>query len=82
MAVVKAAVVDGDAPAMGRAAHSLKGSASAVGAVRLAAICVEFEMLARDTALAGAPDLVIALDDEFVRVTEAFQPELRPGPRT
>lgn len=43
LAVLGAAVRDGDAEALRRAAHSLKGSSATVGAVVLAAICSELE---------------------------------------
>jgi CheY-like chemotaxis protein/HPt (histidine-containing phosphotransfer) domain-containing protein len=73
IAALMAASSSGDALALGRTAHSLKGSSSAVGARKLAALCDECETLVRDAALAGTPDLVIAIDHEFARVTDALR---------
>ena len=77
MTALRDAVVQGDALALKTAAHSLKGSSSTMGAKRMAALCDELETLARSTILGGAPALVVALDDEFVRVEAALQIEQR-----
>jgi HPt (histidine-containing phosphotransfer) domain-containing protein len=71
MTALRDAVVQGDAPAK-TAAHSLKGSSSTMGA-RMATLCDELEALAQRE-LGGAP-LVVALDDEFVRVEAALHLE-------
>ena len=76
IAALKDAVDGRDAPALSRAAHSLKGASSAMGASRLAAICDSLEMIARSGATHdGAPALVIALEHEFIRVCDALQVE-------
>jgi HPt (histidine-containing phosphotransfer) domain-containing protein len=75
MTALRDAVVQSDATAVRIAAHSLKGSSSTMGAKRMAALCDELETLARTTILGGAPALVVALDDEFVRVEAALQIE-------
>jgi two-component system, sensor histidine kinase and response regulator len=56
----------GDAPAVARIAHTLKGGAAAVGAVAVAAIAGELERLGETGDLAGGPD-------EAVRLSEAFE---------
>ncbi|MCX8156152.1 MAG: PAS domain S-box protein [Verrucomicrobiae bacterium] len=76
-----------DAAALKAAAHSLKGSARNMGAVRLAALCSELEKLGREgQAGAGAAALWQQLQQhhaELVRVLEQFkqQPPAEPGPR-
>ena len=77
MTALRDAVVQGDAPAMKLAAHSLKGSSSTMGAKRMAALCDELETLARNATLGGAPALIVALYAEFVRVEAALQVEQR-----
>ena len=86
MAELKGAVEGRDAPALKRTAHSLRGASSTVGAHRMAAICQELETLAGNPVIGGitsdgppafdeGPALVVALDDEFVRVREALAVE-------
>jgi PAS domain S-box-containing protein len=77
MTSMRDAVVHGDASGLRTAAHSLKGSSSTMGARRMAALCDELETLARNATLGGAPALVVALDDEFVRVEVALHIEQR-----
>jgi DNA-binding response OmpR family regulator len=57
-------------------AHSLKGSASVMGATRLAALCAQIEdHLARHPEGAVAPALMAAVDQELVHVRDAFAAE-------
>ena len=77
MVELKDAVERSDAPALKRAAHSLKGNSSTVGAKGLAAICSKLEELARKDSFDGVPVLVVQLEDEFVRVRAELQVELR-----
>ena len=75
LAAIAGAVSQRDAPVLRAAAHTLKGSSSAVGANRLAAACEQLEMLARVPNFDGVPALVSALGAEFalVRVALAAQ---------
>ena len=62
-----------DAPALLRAAHTLKGAAASIGAAGLDASCRDLESAARNghvDARAGA--LLIALREEFERVRSAI----------
>lgn len=58
----------GDAVAVQRAAHSLKGSAGNIGATDLLAVCRQLDDLGRVGDLSNAAPLVTALDAEFARV--------------
>jgi CheY-like chemotaxis protein/HPt (histidine-containing phosphotransfer) domain-containing protein len=49
LAELRAAVEAGDAGAVGRAAHAVKGGSASMGAVRLAAVCAEVEAHVRDS---------------------------------
>lgn len=56
IAQVEDAVGQGDADALGRAAHTLKGSARSVGADEFAAIAFELERAGKQGDLACAPE--------------------------
>ena len=58
----------GDAVAVQRAAHSLKGSAGNIGATDLLGVCRQLDDLGRAGDLSNAAPLVTALDSEFARV--------------
>jgi CheY-like chemotaxis protein len=65
-----------DRAALASAAHSLKGSSSTMGAKRLAALCAQVEgHLARHPEGAVTPALMAAVDQELVRVRDAFAAE-------
>lgn len=64
-----------DAPGLRRAAHSLKGSSSAVGARTLAGVCETLEALAAIPTFEGMPALLTAIADELARVRAALQAE-------
>ena len=69
---IVAAAVAGDAVALQRSAHTLKGAAGTIGASALQAACRELEELAKHSSLApGAADLA-ALHSEFARVETAI----------
>jgi HPt (histidine-containing phosphotransfer) domain-containing protein len=65
---LRAAWQGGDAVAVQRAAHSLKGSAGNIGATDLLGVCRQLDELGRAGDLSGAAALVAALDSEFGRV--------------
>src|SRR5688572_10392409 len=58
LAAVAGAVEAGDAMALQRAAHAMKGSAAAIGATALQRICADLEEMGRGGSLAGARDAV------------------------
>jgi DNA-binding response OmpR family regulator len=65
-----------DRAALASTAHSLKGSSSIMGAMRLAALCAQVEdHLARHPEGAVTPALMAAVDQELVHVREAFAAE-------
>jgi len=61
------AIDAGDAVAVGRFAHGLKGAASYVEAQQVRALAEQIETLARDGDLDGIPALFAGLRDELVR---------------
>ena len=65
-------VNDGDAEALMRAAHTLKGASANVGATALTALCAEIESRSRASELDAAAELVARFDTEFARVRDAF----------
>jgi CheY-like chemotaxis protein len=73
LAALHEALARADAEALRRAAHSLKGSSSQMGAVQMARLCTELEEQARTTNLMGAPETVRRLDEAFGRVRTHLQ---------
>lgn len=68
----QAAVAAGDAEGMERAAHGLKSSSANMGALGLASLCKQIEMLGRSGQVAGAAELVARARSEFERVRAVF----------
>lgn len=62
---IQQAVADGNAEALTRAAHSLKGSSSNFGADRVHLLCSEFERLGRRQEMDGLTELVDRLQAEY-----------------
>ena len=56
MEQIATAVAQGDAATLGKATHTLKGSARAIGADEFAAIAFELEQAGKQGDLANAPD--------------------------
>lgn len=77
IATVKEALARHDAPAAARAIHSLRGSAGAIGATRVAGLSAELETLARAAAVDGCAALLAALEDESTRVRRELLLERR-----
>ncbi len=69
MANLRATARDGDPEAVWRAAHSLRSSAGAVGAYRVAQCCAEIEALARDNGILPAEAVLAALESELTTAT-------------
>ncbi|HKC75731.1 MAG TPA: response regulator, partial [Chloroflexota bacterium] len=68
LAALHDAVARTDAEALRRAAHSLKGSSSHIGAVQMARLCTDLEDQARIADLTGAPETLRRLDEAFESV--------------
>jgi len=73
-------ITHGDAEAVTRAAHALKGSSSNIGAARFAASCGRLELQARRGQLTGAADLVGALEAELPVFRAALEERLATVP--
>jgi HPt (histidine-containing phosphotransfer) domain-containing protein len=70
-----AALAAGDATGFGDAAHALKGSAAALGAVRLRTAAFELELRGRDNNLENAQELVNALEAVLSEAIDALSRE-------
>ena len=67
---LRASLDRGEAEAVGRAAHSLKGSSGNFGAMRMQTLCADIERLARAGELGSLGPLVEQLDVEYEQVAE------------
>src|SRR5205085_3032147 len=74
LAALHEAVARADAEALRRAAHSLKGSSSQIGAVQIVRLCTDLEHQARIADLTGASETLRRLDKAFDRVHAHLQP--------
>ena len=77
---VHEAVKNADGGALFRTAHSLKNSASSVGALQLAALCATLEQLGRAGDLPAAACLIDQLDQAFYYSMEALKKLLAADP--
>jgi CheY-like chemotaxis protein/HPt (histidine-containing phosphotransfer) domain-containing protein len=77
ISMLRAALARDDAEALASVAHSLKGSATNLGAVGMGAICLELEAIARSGELRSGDDAVARLELELDRVIAAFTAELK-----
>ncbi|WP_331695147.1 Hpt domain-containing protein [Pseudomonas sp. ZY71] len=68
-----------DAKVLSEVAHSFKGSASNMGAVRLAALCQELESDAKDKSTAEIVKLVAEISGEFAEVRPVYESEKHPA---
>lgn len=69
---IRSAIAAADPEALVRAAHSLKGSASTLGADGMADLCRRIELQARDGAVPPAREMFGMLQEEFERVKQAL----------
>jgi CheY-like chemotaxis protein/HPt (histidine-containing phosphotransfer) domain-containing protein len=67
------AVAQTDAAAMQQAAHTLKSSSAALGAITLSKLCEQLESLGRSQEMAQAREIVALLEPELARVKVALQ---------
>jgi CheY-like chemotaxis protein/HPt (histidine-containing phosphotransfer) domain-containing protein len=70
---MREALAAGDAAGLSFAAHALKGAGAQLGAARLAALCHDLDLRARENALGGAAGMI----DEIEREIESLAPLLR-----
>jgi len=75
LANLRVAVESGDAGAVERIAHTLKGGSANMGARRMAGICEELQKAGVSKDLAEALDLLDQLEAEFERVRWALAAE-------
>ncbi len=73
LADAKAAVAQGSAANLVRAAHTLKGSCSNFGAERLRNACSKMEDRARANAMGEAPALLALVEKEYARARTALE---------
>jgi PAS domain S-box-containing protein len=74
---MESALAAGEAPVLATAAHTLKGSASNLGARRLAGLCATLEKQARAGDLSEAASLLLDVKGEFLQVEAALDAELQ-----
>jgi len=74
---LRPAVAADDAAALERTAHTLKSSSANVGALGMAALCRELQILGRAGSTAAAPAVVEQLLGEFDRVCQTLEQECR-----
>ena len=70
---IQSSIVSHDATILERAAHSLRGSAGGIGALRLSALAAELEEDARQNSLHRAADLLSQMESEFTSVRHALE---------
>ena len=73
---LRRAIEANDASSVERVAHTLKGSSSNLGALRMATLCAELEDIGHSGDLSRAPVLIERLEAEFGRVREALDAEM------
>jgi HPt (histidine-containing phosphotransfer) domain-containing protein len=73
LAAIHEALARKDAEVLRRAAHSLKGSSSQIGAVQVARLCADLEEQASATDLRGVAETLRRLDEAFDRVRVHLQ---------
>ncbi len=71
------AIATGEAPALQRAAHSLKNGSASFGALTFAAACKELEDLGKTGALIQAEEKLRALEAAYVEVVASLQEQVR-----
>ncbi len=76
LAALREAIEEGDARAVERVAHTLKGSSGSMGAPRMSALCGELERVGGSEDLTRAPGLLDRLEAEFDRACRALDAEL------
>ncbi|HWS80303.1 MAG TPA: Hpt domain-containing protein [Rubrobacter sp.] len=73
---VEEALQKGDAPAVERAAHALKGGSGSMGARGMSGLCAQLEELGASVDLSRAPELLGRIREELGRVERALEAEV------
>ena len=73
LASLRRGIAEGDARAVERAAHALKGSSANLGASNFAEHCHQLEKLSANAVPAGAASRLVALEAEYSRVRQAMR---------
>jgi HPt (histidine-containing phosphotransfer) domain-containing protein len=74
---MESAIAKNDASILANAAHTLKGSASNLGARQLAALCLKLEKQAKSGELAEAANILLEISSEFQSVQKALIAEMQ-----
>jgi CheY-like chemotaxis protein len=74
---MESALSDKDLPALATAAHTLKGSASNLGARHLAGLCATLEKQAKSGEVAEAADILLEVKGEFQQVEKTLLAEMQ-----
>lgn len=72
VATIEAALESGDASELERAAHSLKSSCANIGALSMSTLCFDLEVMGRENAIDGRPELLTEVRDRFTSVRAAL----------
>jgi HPt (histidine-containing phosphotransfer) domain-containing protein len=80
IAALREALRAGDADGVKRVAHSLRGSAGALGATHLFAVASELERAAEHGAPVGWERMVDAIERSAARAVDALEHEIRSSP--
>ena len=73
LADLKEAAEAGESHSVERIAHTLKGSAAHMGALRMKALLAELEEVGRSEELGTAPERISRVEEEFGRVRAALE---------
>jgi HPt (histidine-containing phosphotransfer) domain-containing protein len=73
---VEEALQKGDAPAVERVAHKLKGGSGSMGAREMSGLCAQLEDLSASGDLSRGPLLLKRIRDELGRVDRALEAEV------
>jgi HPt (histidine-containing phosphotransfer) domain-containing protein len=74
--VVEEALQKGDAPAVERAAHTLKGGSGSMGAKGMSGLCAQLEDVGASGDLSQGSELLVRIEKELGRVQRALEAEL------
>ncbi|MDI3326471.1 response regulator [Pontibacterium granulatum] len=79
MTEIQTTLATGDAVALRRAAHTLKGSAAVFAAKRTVNTALQLELMARDGKLDTAPETLVTLEMEVERLKQALESRFPPA---